>query len=189
MRIICIGDSLTSGYKLNRKYIWTSILAEESNFDIVNKGIAGDTSAGVLSRFKDDVIKYRPTYVMIMVGTNDFIWKVPMQVVKANIATSIYHAFANNIMPMIGTSIPVIPEEAYKDWPICDDFSSVNEKILELRDWIIEFSRNVNSNVIDFYSYFKEEIEKGNGEVYYSDGIHPSVVGNKLMASIINLSV
>ncbi len=188
MKIVCIGDSLTAGYKLNRKYLWTSLIGEKLEFDIVNKGIAGDTSAGVLARFKDDVIKYRPSHVLIMVGTNDFIWNVPIEVVKANIATAIYHAFANNIFPIVGISIPVIPEEAHKNWSMCDDFLRVNDKITELRDWIFRFSKDTNFKVIDFYSYFSKEIERGNAEVYYSDGVHPSVAGNKLMASAINFS-
>ncbi|WP_461204656.1 GDSL-type esterase/lipase family protein [Clostridium sp. DL1XJH146] len=188
MRIVCIGDSLTSGYKLNRKYLWTSILDEKLDIDVVNKGIAGDTSAGVLSRFKDDVIKYNPSHALIMVATNDFIWKVPIEVVKANIATAIYHSFANNIFPIIGISIPVIPEEAHKNWSMCDDFSVVNDRIAELREWLLLFSKDTNFRVIDFYSYFRDEIEKGNAEVYYSDGVHPSVAGNKLMASVINFN-
>ena len=63
--IICLGDSTTYGYMVNRKNIWTSILNDkfkEDNKDIIfiNKGINGDMISGMFARFDIDCIKENP---------------------------------------------------------------------------------------------------------------------------------
>ena len=63
MKILLIGDSITEGFK-------TGILLP--NLDIINKGVYGDNSEGVLKRLNADVISYNPDIVYIMIGINDF---------------------------------------------------------------------------------------------------------------------
>ena len=55
MKIICIGDSLTEGYGVGRPENWVTLLNERSENDIINKGISGDTTGGMLARFQKDV--------------------------------------------------------------------------------------------------------------------------------------
>lgn len=46
MKIVCLGDSTTYGYMVNRNQVWTSILNTKfnnSNIQFINKGINGDT--------------------------------------------------------------------------------------------------------------------------------------------------
>ena len=57
-----VGDSLTDGAE------WREIFADQ---DIVNRGIDGDTTDGVLARI-DNILDIKPKRVFVMIGINDF---------------------------------------------------------------------------------------------------------------------
>ena len=48
MKLICIGDSLTFGYGVRPSQRWTRLCAQETGGEIVNEGISGDTTGGML---------------------------------------------------------------------------------------------------------------------------------------------
>ena len=50
MKLICIGDSLTFGYGVRPSQRWTRLCAQETGWEIVNEGISGDTTGGMLVR-------------------------------------------------------------------------------------------------------------------------------------------
>lgn len=63
--IVFVGDSLTGGWK-------APVLAEAfPGVRIANRGVGGDTSRGVLFRFKEDVLDLKPRAIMLLVGGND----------------------------------------------------------------------------------------------------------------------
>ena len=52
MRLICIGDSLTFGYGVHLSQRWTRLCAQETGWELVNEGINGDTTGGMLARMQ-----------------------------------------------------------------------------------------------------------------------------------------
>ena len=52
MKLICIGDSLTFGYGVRPSQRWTRLCAQETGWEIVNEGISGDTTGGMLVRLR-----------------------------------------------------------------------------------------------------------------------------------------
>jgi lysophospholipase L1-like esterase len=73
--IVMLGDSLTEWGN------WHELVPE---FRVINRGIAGDTSFGVLDRLQE-VIDRRPKVVFVMVGTNDLGLQVPPERVLSNL--------------------------------------------------------------------------------------------------------
>ncbi|MFO7911179.1 MAG: GDSL-type esterase/lipase family protein, partial [Desulfotignum sp.] len=71
MKIICHGDSLTQGSDMAKPCTWTALLENRLNIPVVNTGISGDTTAGMLARFAVDVVPRKPGIVILMGGTND----------------------------------------------------------------------------------------------------------------------
>ncbi len=63
--VVAIGDSLTANGG------WTEDVSDIIGTDIINSGMGGDSTAGVLSRFDRDVAAYDPDIVLIMIGAND----------------------------------------------------------------------------------------------------------------------
>ena len=57
-----IGDSLTDGYDLAQYY---------PDLSVINRGIGGDTTHGVLARLEVSVIEPAPKVVIMMIGTNN----------------------------------------------------------------------------------------------------------------------
>jgi lysophospholipase L1-like esterase len=68
-KIVCMGDSLTEGYMIDLSQRWSEVLKKSLGIDLLNSGISGDTTGGMLARFKPMVIDHHPTHVIIM--TND----------------------------------------------------------------------------------------------------------------------
>ena len=56
MRLICIGDSLTFGYGVHLSQRWTRLCAQETGWELVNEGINGDTTGGMLARMQGGVL-------------------------------------------------------------------------------------------------------------------------------------
>ena len=54
--IVCHGDSLTAGADLNPNYTWPLLVENQVKVKIINSGIGGDTSGGLLGRFYPDFI-------------------------------------------------------------------------------------------------------------------------------------
>ena len=52
MKLICIGDSLTFGYGVRPSQRWTRLCAQETGWEIVNEGISGDTTGGMLVQLR-----------------------------------------------------------------------------------------------------------------------------------------
>lgn len=185
LKIVCIGDSLTYGYKLRRSEVWTKLIEKKYDVEVLNKGINGDSTAGMLSRFYRDVVENKPSYVFIMGGANDLIMEVPFNVIKSNISTMVHQAYGNNIIPIIGTQPLTEPQMAKRYWSNITDFSRVNKELIELREWIMEFSDIFNVHVVDFCGELGSIINEENKDEFYIDGLHLTPKGNEMMADII----
>lgn len=46
--IVCIGDSLTEGLGVNKENAWPALLRSELNVEVINRGISGDTTSGMI---------------------------------------------------------------------------------------------------------------------------------------------
>lgn len=185
MKLVCIGDSLTYGYGVRVKERWTNIVKEKLEIEVTNKGICGDTTTGLLTRFYKDVVFEKATHVVIIGGTNDFLWQAPIEQVKANIAAILFHSIHYNIVPILGIPIPVDADAARENWNFIDSFAIINYLIIEYRQWIKKFSNHYNIKVIDLYSIFHRDI-KGIQSQYYIDGLHLNKLGHEKMAEEIS---
>ncbi len=183
MKIVCLGDSLTYGYGVRRGDVWTSIASGQSGDEYINKGVNGDTTGGMLSRFNEDVLKEKPKAVVLMGGANDFIVGEPTSRVKANISSMAYQSLARGILPVIGIEVDILVEMVRDEWLRFTDFNLVREKILDYRQWVKLYSEIFGIAYIDLYGHFKEKYSDG-GRKMYSDGLHLNACGNKAMASI-----
>jgi len=81
-KIVFIGNSIVNGFPLSRGrsfpgLIRAAVKAGEATFhaDVINKGVNGETTAQILDRFEHDVLDHEPAVVVIMTGTNDFIYR------------------------------------------------------------------------------------------------------------------
>ena len=181
MKIVFIGDSLTFGYGVEKRYRWIELFKENSNLEVMNKGVNGDTTTGILSRFYSDVISQKPDFAFIMAGSNDFLLGRDLFNVTSNIEILIKDCNENNITPIIGIQPFIIGSMAKISWSYYIDYSFVNSLIYTYRENIIKLCSKNNIDYIDFYKSFENIVNKENEEEYFIDGLHPSEKGHKIM--------
>src|SRR2546423_9417723 len=89
--IVALGDSLTAGYGLSRKQAWPALVADKMRaagyeFEVVNAGSSGDTTAGGLRRLPAILRAHKKIDVFILeLGINDAFRGVPIEQVRANL--------------------------------------------------------------------------------------------------------
>lgn len=82
--IVCLGDSLTSGFGIGAENSYPAHLQNKVNINVINSGISGETTADALARMATDVIAHDPAIVVIQLGANDLQFNVNPATVKAN---------------------------------------------------------------------------------------------------------
>ncbi len=83
--IVAFGDSLVQGVgasDVSNNFV--SLLSRDIGEDIINLGVSGNTTRDGLERL-DDVIEIKPRIVMLLLGGNDFLKKIPQDETFANL--------------------------------------------------------------------------------------------------------
>lgn len=174
-KIVCIGDSLTFGYGVSKNKNWISLLNKNLNLNIINKGVNGDTSTGILSRFFSDVLNFQTKICIIMCGTNDILCGRKIDSIIDNIKLMISDCLSHNIKPIILSPPNVLSILAEKLWDSHIDYDKVN-KYLDTFDNKLKLL--CNSTNINFIS-LKDIIPVDTS--YYLDGVHLNEKGNILI--------
>lgn len=80
--LVAFGDSLTRGYGSPTSY--TDYLAQHVRVDVINMGVSGDTTSSALRRI-DEVLEHNPGIVIIGLGANDFLRRIPVRETERNL--------------------------------------------------------------------------------------------------------
>src|SRR5437764_6912824 len=89
--IVALGDSLTAGYGLSRKQAWPALVAEKMRaagyeFEVVNAGSSGDTTAGGLRRLPALLRAHHKIDIFVLeLGINDAFRGVPIEQIRSNL--------------------------------------------------------------------------------------------------------
>lgn len=87
--IIAFGDSLVEGVGASAGKDFVSHLSQKINMPIINAGQSGDTTAMALARLNKDVLSQDPRIVIILLGGNDAIRRIPKEEVGKNLGAII----------------------------------------------------------------------------------------------------
>jgi lysophospholipase L1-like esterase len=122
MKIVALGDSLTvgeTGFSDSEesasytKYLETlakqhlASLQSGVEVNVLNRGINGDLTSGMLERFSRDVVDEKADYVIILGGTNDLGWGFDPAMIAHNL-TTMYDAALNKGIVTVACSVPSI---------------------------------------------------------------------------------
>jgi lysophospholipase L1-like esterase len=124
MKIVALGDSLTVGENELEladsvqttsypKYLETLAkehlrnLQTDLKVNVLNRGINGDLTSGMLERFSRDVVDEKADYVIILGGTNDLGWGFDPVIISHNL-TTMYDAAMNTGIVPVACSVPSI---------------------------------------------------------------------------------
>ena len=118
MKIMCMGDSITYGNGLlDLSDRWTDIVADRTGHTLVNLGIGGDATGGMLARCQTQVFAKDPDVLHLLGGTNDICFTYDYHQAFCNIVSMIRHAQTFGVPIVIGIPIPFVPERfAKQEW-------------------------------------------------------------------------
>ena len=77
--VVAFGDSLVAGRGASEGHDFVSVLSTRLGVSIVNAGRSGDTTAAALARLDRDVIALDPRIVIVVLGGNDYLRRVPVE--------------------------------------------------------------------------------------------------------------
>ena len=83
--VLALGDSITFGTGAPPEASYPSVLAGLTGWNVVNAGVPGDTSAQALARTDSLLLEHKPSLVLLGIGGNDFLRRLPDDAVQANI--------------------------------------------------------------------------------------------------------
>ena len=185
-RIICHGDSLTEGKDIEAAYRWPSLLQNVLGTEVLNTGIGGDTTAGLLSRFATDVIPRKPDAVILMGGINDFWWDLPINTAIANLLTMAYHSQFHGIAPLFGLPMPFDIDRAAKQpySPNETGYDQILANVKSLGEKLKSIADESDIPVLDFYHLFIDDNGQIRQHLFLDDGVHANRQGHRLMAEL-----
>lgn len=168
--IVIFGDSQIQSFAITEHFDFTGIR-------IYNRGIIGDTTAGVFSRLKYFLVNGQSINnkaIVILVGVNDLIKGVEKSDIERNFQKIIdllkktkQTAYICSILPVLNRFYKAENKEIIR----------INRKIKQ----IIELTNLTNLNYIDLHSKFIKEGEL-NHKYHCGDGLHLNFEGYELLA-------
>ncbi|MDH4059479.1 MAG: GDSL-type esterase/lipase family protein [Aquincola sp.] len=83
--VLALGDSITAGVGADPGAAYPAQLAALTGWRVVNAGVSGDTSAQAAERLPALLAEHRPALVVVSIGGNDFLRRVPAGETEANL--------------------------------------------------------------------------------------------------------
>lgn len=113
--VIAFGDSLVAGVGASTGRDIVSLLSARVGVTIVNAGRSGDTTGSALARLDSAVLSRRPRVVIILLGGNDVLRRVPQAETFANLGAIVHRIRARGAAVILaGLSFGVF-SDAYGD--------------------------------------------------------------------------
>lgn len=157
--IVVLGDSIAAGVGSGPGQAYPELLAARFGTEVVNAGVSGNTTADGLARI-DKVLAENPWMVIIELGGNDFLRRVPPEETERNLRGIVDCVIS-------ARAVPVLVE---MDAPFAGDYLAIYGRLGEEYDIPV--------------------VEETLGEILSdralkSDTIHPNAEGQKILAEAI----
>ena len=156
--------------------------------NFINKGIGGDNTRGLLERWDDDVIRYQPDWVSILIGINDqhTFMGDPVNGISPSVYRECYDAFLARTKEKTSARL-IILDPFYIS--INDAPGTWRRKVLDLIPEYIaiagEMAEEYGAIHIPVHAIYQEHLKYADAEVYCPEPVHPNRAGHIVMAAAI----
>lgn len=154
--IIFLGNSITQGAN------WAELF---DNPRILNRGISGDVTEGILERIKE-IVRHRPSKLFISIGTNDIGIEIPVRGIIENY---------REIIEKVRSSSPSTEIYVQSILPVAVPSGSLlshnNKDILEVNKELKEMCKDMDITYLDLHPHFADETGKLKSELT-NDNLH-----------------
>jgi acyl-CoA thioesterase-1 len=158
--VVAIGDSITEGFGLPPESSYPAQLAGMTGKTVINAGRDGERSAGGVSRTSGLLNRYKPGYLLILLGSNDISGGSDAGNIANNIAAMVRDARANRTIAIVGTIPPGFGPHAY----LSAGAAGVNPTIVSV-------AQGEGARIADVYNAVNDP------GYFQADGLHPNATG------------
>jgi lysophospholipase L1-like esterase len=194
--LLMIGDSITDvgrarpvgereGLGIGYVYFVGSLIGgvyPDRLIRVLNVGIGGDTVRNLGHRWQEDVVANKPTWVSVMIGTND-VWRqfdsiaIPEAAVQPDEYEATYTRLVRETRPNLAGMVLMTPfyVEPNRQEPMrarMDEYGAIVKRIAADNDCIF----------VDTQKYFDEACRSVYPGTLAGDRVHPSMYGAAILA-------
>ena len=163
-----IGDSLTEGYDLNKYY---------ADKVVVNRGIGGDRTSGVIDRLKVSLYDINPKVIVLLIGGNNILAGHQTQDIVDDIET---------ILSNIKQNLPQSEVVIQSLYPMGLVFNVNNSTVKQLNVSIKTLAENFSCTYVDMFTPLVDSNTGDYKSEYTSDGLHLTESGyNKVTETLL----
>lgn len=205
MRILFYGDSITDmgrdrdtdnhdislgiGMGMGYVHFVAGELMYEApgQYEFINRGVGGNRSIDLYARIKADCWNYKPDVVSILVGIND-IWPYPDEGNGVE-----YDRFEKIYRMMIEDTVAKLPDVKIilcEPFMLRDSAAEIDTIKWDCNPGVREYAKTVRKLAKEYGLAFvplQDKLsalaEKNGAKYYLYDGIHPTPVGSKIIAT------
>lgn len=157
--IVCLGDSITEGVGSGPGEAYPELLSARLHTEVINAGVSGNTAADALARV-DDVLAKDPWLVVVELGGNDILRRVPPERTERSLRRILDRLVAARVVPML----------VEVDAPFGGDYRGIYERLGD--------------------EYHAPVVEDAIGDILRdrslkSDTIHPNARGQQVLAAAV----
>lgn len=128
-RVVALGDSLTAGFGVASGEAWPDLLANKTEWLVINGGVSGDTSSGALQRLPALLEEYNPVLVLVGLGGNDMLRRLPEEETVANLVKILAAIKAHGAKPvLLATPKPSAMGAVFQNLSAADFYRKVAEE-------------------------------------------------------------
>lgn len=165
--IVALGDSLTEGLGVEREQAYPAqlerfLLEQGYNYHVVNSGISGETSSGLVERL-DWVLSQDPDIIILTSGANDAIRGLDLSLTEANLSQAIEIILARDIK-LIFSGMQI--------------YENLGEEYVQAFENL--YPSLAQQYELPFIPFFLEGVA-GNPALNNNDQIHPNAAGYSIV--------
>jgi acyl-CoA thioesterase-1 len=170
--IVALGDSLTAGFGLSRQQAYPALVAEKMRaagyeFEVVNAGSSGDTTAGGLRRLPAILRAHQDIDIFIVeLGINDVLRGVDLGQIRENLQAIIDQTRARH--PNVAVVVAGMQLPGYSSEDYVSAFGSM-------------FASLAKKNRATSIPFFLEGVA-GDPSLNQWDRVHPNAAGQRVLA-------
>lgn len=167
--ILVLGDSLSAGFGVTPQKEWPVLLQtrlndEKYDYKVINESMSGETLTWGLGHLPGAIFKYKPNIIIIELGANDGLGKLPLSSIKENLQNLIKMAKKSNSKILL----------------LGIDLSPFADNVVYRESFQRIFSGVAKQQHIIFVPDFLKDLD-GHPTLKQPDGLHPTTEAQSIL--------
>ncbi|QBL09591.1 arylesterase [Rheinheimera sp. D18] len=166
-KLLILGDSLSAAYGMQQQQGWPQLLQSNTDWQLVNTSISGETTAGGLARLPALLKLHQPDVVLIELGGNDGLRGFTIDSIQTNLSKIITVTKQHKATPVL-MQIRIPPNYGPRYGQL---FSDIYPQLAEKHKLML-------------WPFFMDNIAVDN-TLMQEDGIHPNSKAQPLISDFV----